>query len=103
MALIEHSCLIEHIKKSIWNKLDSYFANSCTELFTQFFPVSNFNFLVRGKKFFQVIFTKNYCSNQKIATNLLEEVIFPYLQKIKVQNGCPKERVSFFIINPFKD
>ena len=47
-------------------------------------------------------YTENHWSNQTKATEHFEKVIFPYLEKIKVQKGYLKEEMLLVIMNTFK-
>ena len=51
---------------------------------------------------FQVTYTENHWSNQAKAIEPFEKVIFPYLEKIKVQKGYLKEEMLLVIMNTFK-
>ena len=46
--------------------------------------------------------TENHCSHQTKAIEHFEKVIFPYLEKIKVQKGYTKEQMSLVVIDTFK-
>ena len=45
---------------------------------------------------------ENHWLNQTRAIEYFEKVIFPYLEKIKVQKGYPKEQMSLVIMDTFK-
>ena len=51
---------------------------------------------------FQITYMKNHWSNQPKAIQHFEKVIFPYLEKIKVQKGYSREQMSFVIMDTFK-
>ena len=51
---------------------------------------------------FQIAYTKSHCSNQTKVIEYFEKDIFPYLKKIKVQKGYPKEQMSLVIMDTFK-
>ena len=52
---------------------------------------------------FQLTYTENRRSNRKKAIEHFEEITFSYLEKIKVQNGYPKEQMSLIIMDTFKE
>ena len=46
---------------------------------------------------------ENRWSNQTKAIEHFEKVVLPFLQKIKVENGYPKEQMSLIIMDTFKE
>ena len=51
---------------------------------------------------FNVTYTENHYSNLLKAVDHFEKVIFPYLEKIKIRKGYPKEQISLIIMDTFK-
>ena len=51
---------------------------------------------------FSVTFTENHWSNTEKSIEFFEEIIFPYLEKVKNENGYPEEQHSLLIMDTFK-
>ena len=53
-------------------------------------------------KCFSVTFSENHWSNTEKSVECFEEIIFPYLKKVKEEKGFPNEQVSLIIMDTFK-
>ena len=51
---------------------------------------------------FSVSFTKNHWSNTEKSIEFFDEIIFPYLEKVKKEKGFPNEQHSLVIMDTFK-
>ena len=51
---------------------------------------------------FSVTFSENHCSNTEKSVEFFEEIIFPYLKKVKEEKGFPNEQLSLIIMDTFK-
>ena len=51
---------------------------------------------------FNVTFSNNHWSNTEKSKELFKDIIFPYLQKVKVNLKYPKEQLSLIIMDTFK-
>ena len=51
---------------------------------------------------FNVTFSSNHWSNTEKSMELFEDIIFPYLDKVKVNLNYPKEQLSLIIMDTFK-
>ena len=51
---------------------------------------------------FSVSFTKNHWSNTEKSIEFFDEIIFPYLEKVKEEKGFPNEQHSLVIMDTFK-
>ena len=51
---------------------------------------------------FSVTFTENHWSNTEKTMEFFEKIIFPYLEKVKEENGYPEEQYSLVIMDTFK-
>ena len=51
---------------------------------------------------FSVTCTENHWSNTEKSIEFFEEIIFPYLEKVKIENGYPEEQHSLVIMDTFK-
>ena len=57
---------------------------------------------IQFSRIFQITCMENRWSNQTKAIEYFQTFIFPYLGKIKVQKGYPKEQMSLVIMDTFK-
>ena len=51
---------------------------------------------------FSVTFTENHRSNTDKSVEFFEEIIFPYLDKVKKENRYPNEQYSLIVMDTFK-
>ena len=51
---------------------------------------------------FNVTFSNNHWSNTEKSKELFKDIIFPYLEKVKVNLKYPKEQLSLIIMDTFK-
>ena len=51
---------------------------------------------------FSVTFTENHWSNTDKSVEFFEEIISPYLGKVKKENRCPNEQYSLIVMDTFK-
>ena len=51
---------------------------------------------------FSVTFTENHWSNTDKSVEFFEEIIFPYLDKVKKENRYPNEQYSLIVMDTFK-
>ena len=51
---------------------------------------------------FNVTFSNNHWSNTEKSKELFKDIIFPYLEKVKVNLKCSKEQLSLIIMDTFK-
>ena len=53
-------------------------------------------------KSFSVTFSENHWSNTEKSVEFFEEIIFPYLKKVKEEKGFPNEQISLIIMDTIK-
>ena len=82
------------------NQCNRWCFTNATEIFSKTKRcLRNFQFLC----VFQLTYMENRWSNQTKAIEHFEKVVLPFLQKIKVENGYPKEQMSLIIMDTFKE